>query len=52
MNEPTTPLSTTPMLRFTSNRPRTVMLAIELSVLLAFLVLPWCVNDTLGDRRA
>jgi branched-chain amino acid transport system permease protein len=39
-----------PLRRLAWKQPRTIALAIELFVLLLFLVLPWCVNDTLGDR--
>jgi branched-chain amino acid transport system permease protein len=50
MNDPTHSPPMSPLSRSAWKQPRTIALAIELFVLLLFLVLPWCVNDTLGDR--
>jgi branched-chain amino acid transport system permease protein len=50
MNDPTLSPPMSPLRRSAWKQPRTIALAIELFVLLLFLVLPWCVNDTLGDR--
>ena len=50
MVAPNASTPSTAMRHFGSQNRRTVMLVIELAVLLAFVMLPWCVTDTLGDR--
>jgi branched-chain amino acid transport system permease protein len=50
MSAPNASNPSTAMRHFASQNRRTVMLVIELAVLLAFVLLPWCVTDTLGDR--
>ena len=50
MSAPNASNPSTAMRHFASQNRRTVMLVIELAVLLAFVMLPWCATDTLGDR--
>jgi branched-chain amino acid transport system permease protein len=50
MSAPNASTPSTAMRHFGSQNRRTVMLVIELAVLLTFVLLPWCVTDTLGDR--